>query len=329
MRNAAVPIAGNRFVIVGGASLVGSATAAELLDHGAAEVALFDNFAFGSEAAIAHLKDHPRLKLVRGDVMRMADLLRATGRRAGVLQLAAYMTLSMDRDPWGGLDVNIRGVQNALEACRANRRGEGGLRLLQRHLWLRAGREGRTGREHALPQPSARRPPPSCTAPARSSASSSAATAFRKTGQDYVVLRYSTVYGERQHYRAANALYIIETLDKVKRGEPPQVLRRWLARPSTSSMSATSRAPTAWRFESGGDRCRGQHLRPRAGHHAGAGGAGDRSWRAAGRQPEIRRQRAGQGAADLAAAPSASRMRRPSGAIGWRPQVDMGKGCAG
>ena len=31
------------------------------------------------------------------------------------------MTLSMDRDPWGGLDVNIRGVQNVLEACRANR----------------------------------------------------------------------------------------------------------------------------------------------------------------------------------------------------------------
>ena len=65
---AAVPIAGNRFLIVGGASLVGSATAAELLDHGAAEVALFDNFAFGSEEAIAHLRDHPRLRLVRGDV---------------------------------------------------------------------------------------------------------------------------------------------------------------------------------------------------------------------------------------------------------------------
>ncbi|MFC7542823.1 NAD-dependent epimerase/dehydratase family protein [Siccirubricoccus deserti] len=47
--------------------------------------------------------------------------------------------------------------------------------------------------------------------------------AFRKWGQDYVVLRYSTVYGERQHYRAANALYIIETMDKVRRGEPPQV----------------------------------------------------------------------------------------------------------
>lgn len=60
--SAAVPIQGNRFCIVGGASLVGSATASELLDHGAAEVVLFDNFAFGSEAAIAHLNPDPPLR---------------------------------------------------------------------------------------------------------------------------------------------------------------------------------------------------------------------------------------------------------------------------
>ena len=44
MRVASVPVAGGRFVIIGGGSLVGSATAAELLDAGATEVRLFDNF---------------------------------------------------------------------------------------------------------------------------------------------------------------------------------------------------------------------------------------------------------------------------------------------
>ncbi len=39
-----------------------------------------------------------------------------------------------------------------------------------------------------------------------------------------MVLRYSTVYGERQHYRAANALYIIETHDAVLAGKRPQVI---------------------------------------------------------------------------------------------------------
>src|SRR4029453_11832598 len=48
--------------------------------------------------------------------------------------------------------------------------------------------------------------------------------AYRRHGQDYVVVRYSTVYGERQHYRAANALYIVETHDAIKRGERPKVI---------------------------------------------------------------------------------------------------------
>ena len=38
------------------------------------------------------------------------------------------------------------------------------------------------------------------------------------------MVRYATVYGERQHYRAANALYIIETHDRVRRGQRPRVI---------------------------------------------------------------------------------------------------------
>ena len=34
-------------------------------------------------------------------------------------------------------------------------------------------------------------------------------------------MRYSTVYGERQHYRAANSLYIMETYDLVRQGKAP------------------------------------------------------------------------------------------------------------
>ena len=40
-------------------------------------------------------------------------------------------------------------------------------------------------------------------------------------GLDFLTLRYSTVYGEGQHYRAANALYIIETYDRISQGLAP------------------------------------------------------------------------------------------------------------
>ena len=220
--SAAVPIAGNRFVIIGGASLVGSATAAELLDHGAGEVVLLDNFSLGSDAAIAHLKDHPRLKLVRGDVMRMADLLRVTEGAQGVVQLAAFMTLNMDRDPWTGLDVNIRGVQNVLEACRANKVAKVVFASSNAVYGYGPGVKGEL--VETTPFHSTGAPPAAILYGATKIIGEQLCRdAFRKHGQDYVVLRYSTVYGERQHYRAANALYIIETLDKIRKGQRPQV----------------------------------------------------------------------------------------------------------
>ena len=49
--------------------------------------------------------------------MRLPQLIEATKGVDGVLHLAALMSLTMDRDPWTGLDVNIRGTQNTIEAC--------------------------------------------------------------------------------------------------------------------------------------------------------------------------------------------------------------------
>jgi UDP-glucose 4-epimerase len=219
----ALPIAGHRFVLIGGASLVGSATAGELFDHGAAEVVLFDNFAFGSEEAVAHLRDHPRLRLVRGDVLRLPDLLRATEGAEGALLLAAYMTLSMDRDPWGGLDVNIRGVQNALEACRANRLRKVVFASSNAVYGYGPGVAGDLF--EATPFHSAGAPPAAILYGATKIIGEQLCRDMkRRHGLDYVALRYSTVYGERQHYRAANALYIIETIDRVRRGERPRVI---------------------------------------------------------------------------------------------------------
>ena len=50
-----LPIKGSRFLIVGGASLVGSASAEVLLREGAAEVTILDSFFQGSTDNIKHL----------------------------------------------------------------------------------------------------------------------------------------------------------------------------------------------------------------------------------------------------------------------------------
>ena len=120
-KNAALTLADSRILIAGAASLVGSHTADALLAAGVREVILLDNFAFGTPEAIAHLQDNPRVKVVRGDLMRLPDLLAATEGVDGVLHLAAYMTLGFAQTPWQAVDVNVRGAQNMLEACRVNK----------------------------------------------------------------------------------------------------------------------------------------------------------------------------------------------------------------
>ena len=111
-KSAALSLADSRILIAGAASLVGSHTADALLAAGAKEVILLDNFAFGTPEAIAHLQDNPRVKVVRGDLMRLPDLLAATEGVDGVLHLAAYMTLGFSQTPWQAVDVNVRGAQN-------------------------------------------------------------------------------------------------------------------------------------------------------------------------------------------------------------------------
>src|SRR5262245_25523423 len=218
-----VPIEGGRFLIVGGASLVGSASAELFLQRGAAEVVVFDNLSQGSLAALKHLETDPRLKVMPGDVMRLPQLIAAMRAVDGVLHLAALMSLGMDRDPWTGLDVNIRGTQNVIEACSIAAARKLVLASSSAAYGYGPGLVGKL--VESTPFHSAGAPPAAILYGASKIIGEQLCRdAYRKRQLNYVVVRYATVYGERQHYRAANALYIIETHDRVRRGERPRVL---------------------------------------------------------------------------------------------------------
>jgi UDP-glucose 4-epimerase len=216
-------INGGRFLIVGGASLVGSASAELFLAGGAAEVVVLDNLSQGSLTALKHIEGDRRLKIVAGDVLRLPQLIAVMRNIDGVLHLAALMSLGMDRDPWTGLDVNIRGTQNVIEACCIS--GAKKLVLASSSAAYGYG-PGIVGKlVESTPFHSANAPPAAILYGASKIIGEQLCRdAHRERGLNYVVVRYATVYGERQHYRAANALYIIETHDRVRRGERPRVI---------------------------------------------------------------------------------------------------------
>ena len=218
-----LPIKGSRFLIVGGASLVGSASAEVMLREGAASVTILDSFFQGSADNIKHLQGDERLKLVQGDVMRLPQLIEAAKGVDGVLHLAALMSITMDRDPWTGLDVNIRGTQNMIEACCIA--GVKKLVFTSSSAVYGYGPGLKGDLVETTPFLTYGAPPGAIIYGASKIIGEQLCRdAFLKRGLDYVAVRYSTVYGERQHYRATNALYIIETHDRVSRGERPRVI---------------------------------------------------------------------------------------------------------
>jgi UDP-glucose 4-epimerase len=219
-QGAALNLKDARILVAGAASLVGSHTADNLLAAGVKEVVLLDNFAFGTPEAIAHLKGEPRVRVVKGDLMRLPDLLAATAGMDGVLHLAAYMTLGFAQSPWEAVDVNLRGAQNMLEACRVNKVKKVVFASSNAVYGYGPGIKGalvEDGPFHSTGAP----PAAILYGASKIMGEQLCRQYFQKHKLDYVVLRYSTVYGERQHYRAANSLYIMETYDRVRRGERP------------------------------------------------------------------------------------------------------------
>ena len=211
-------IAGGRFVITGGASLIGSHVADQLLAQGAREVVLLDNFALGTPQAVAHLEGETRVKLIRGDILRINELYDAFQGADGVFAIAGFLTLPLTQNPPLGLAVNVEGQVNVFEACRY-----AGVRKVVFSSSIAAYGEPGPG---LIDEDS-----PSNLAPFQPGAMLYSCSKLigealcklyaAKHGVDAVALRYSTVYGERQHYRGVNALYIIENYDRIMRGERP------------------------------------------------------------------------------------------------------------
>jgi len=209
-----------RFLLTGGASMIGARTAELLLAAGAAEVLLYDNLSFDRpDAAIAALCATGRVRLVQGDVLDLPALTAACAGVDGIYALAGFMSAGIAKNPALGLDVNIRGLLHVLEACRQC--GVGRLVFASSSAAYGYGAIG-GGLTEAEPFHSAGVPaPPALYGASKVIGEQLCRLYAAQHGLDFVALRYSTVYGERQHYRSTNALYIIEAYDRVARGLPP------------------------------------------------------------------------------------------------------------
>jgi UDP-glucose 4-epimerase len=211
-------IESGKFVVVGGASQVGSHIGEHLLAGGAREVLLLDNLSLGSTETMQPLLADKRCRFVRADVLRLNDLFDPLADADGVFAVAGVMATGIGESPWIGIDVNIRGVQNTLEACRY-------------HNVRKIVFSSSTGvygapdddptdetsplRWHVLP------PTMALYCASKVVGETLARHYNERYGTQFIALRYTAVYGERQHRRALVGGHIADSCERIRRGQPP------------------------------------------------------------------------------------------------------------
>lgn len=212
---------GQTYLITGGASLIGSHLTDALLAAGAREVRLLDNFSLGTPDMIAHLEGDSRVSLIRGDILRMNELLDASAGADGVFALAGFLTIPMLANPALGVQVNTVGLLNTLEAARFAK--------VRRVVFASSvAAYGNTEADvltEDVPTSTASLSPVSAVYGVSKLFGESLGRLYeQKFGLEFNALRFASVYGERQHARAVNANFIAETYARVRRGERPVII---------------------------------------------------------------------------------------------------------
>ena len=212
-------IEGGRFVLTGGSSLIGSHVADRLLAEGAHEVVLLDNFSLGTAETVRHLDGDARVKLLKADVLRINELYDAFRGADGVFAIAGFLTLPLSQNPPLGLAVNVEGQVNTFEACRY-----AGVKkvVFSSSIAAYGDPDGDALIDERSPANLASyQPGPMLYSCTKLIGEALCKLYAARHGVEAVALRYSTVYGERQHYRGINALYIIQNWERIRRGERP------------------------------------------------------------------------------------------------------------
>lgn len=208
---------GKKFVVVGGAGLIGSHSVDRLLQHDVKEVVIYDNFVRGSRENLNDALRDPRVRIydVGGDVMQTDILQDAFEGADGVFHFAALWLLQCHEYPRTAFDVNVRGTFNVMEACVA----KGVERLVYSSSASVYG--------DAISEPMDEEHPFNNQNfyGATKIAGEAMMRAFHhRYGLNFVGLRYMNVYGPRQDYHGAYIAVIMKMLDAIDRGESPTIM---------------------------------------------------------------------------------------------------------
>jgi UDP-glucose 4-epimerase len=210
-------VRGKKFVVVGGAGLIGSHTVDRLLKEDIGEVLIYDNFVRGTRENLNEALKDPRVRVydVGGDVMQTDILQSAFESADGVFHLAALWLLQCHEYPRTAFDVNVRGTFNVMEACVA--------KGVKRLVWSSSA----SVYGDAVEEPMTESHPfnnQNFYGATKIAGEAMMRAYHHRYGLNFVGLRYMNVYGPRQDYHGAYIAVIMKMLDAIDKGESPTIM---------------------------------------------------------------------------------------------------------
>ncbi|MFF0294426.1 NAD-dependent epimerase/dehydratase family protein [Kitasatospora sp. NPDC004614] len=217
--NAAAQLEGSRCVVTGGAGTIGSTVVDQLIEAGAREVVVLDNFVRGRTENLARAREIAapgQLTVVDGDIRDRALLRELLTSRTDVLfHLAAIRITQCAAEPRLALEVMVDGTFDVVEAA-----AETGVGKV-----IASSTASVYGLADTFPTPENQHPYNNDTL-------YGAAKVFNEGllrsfhsmyGLDYVALRYFNVYGPRMDVHGRYTEVFIRWMERIAAGQPPLI----------------------------------------------------------------------------------------------------------
>lgn len=204
-----------RVLVTGGAGTIGSTLVDQLIEHGAGEVVVLDNFVRGRRENLRAAEESGRLDLVEGDI-RNIPLVRDRMRGIDLIfHQAAIRITQCAEEPRLALEVLVDGTFNVVEAAAA-----AGVRKI-----VSASSASVYGLADRFPTEESHHPYANDTlyGAAKTFGEGLLRSYHAMTGLDYVALRYFNVYGPRMDVHGAYTEVLVRWMERIAAGQPPLI----------------------------------------------------------------------------------------------------------
>ncbi|WP_196807363.1 SDR family NAD(P)-dependent oxidoreductase [Candidatus Solirubrobacter pratensis] len=208
-------IRGERILVTGGAGTIGSNIADQLVEAGAGEVVVLDNFVRGRRDNLAWAQDNGNVTLVEGDICDRELVRELVDGVSVVFHQAALRITQCAEEPRLAVEVLVDGTFNVVEAA-----AQAGVRKL-----VAASSASIYGLAESFPTTERNHPYANDTlyGAAKTFNEGLLRSFHAMAGLDYVALRYFNVYGPRMDIHGVYTEVLVRWMERIAAGQPPLI----------------------------------------------------------------------------------------------------------